>query len=320
MGPHVRPVDRWEGLADPDTAVLERPVAQAEWRAPCGVELDDERDCLLYPMNRAHERRIRAGAGLLEGFISLADAPPQVIRNFARRWGVLALCRHGLPMSHNGVRSNPDKQEIASWGCAPILADGGWDTLLEPLEPWRRLSGAARGMLNVGASLRDGRPGTISDWRSIDGAFFKAAVLYTVRTGRDLPPVDSRETWRALLEQVPLGRDVEFDRAVLGQLLNDGLRMGMARPFIDWDEQSPRITLAGDGLFGALAVQLLFAASSARGLATCTFCGQPYVPTRRPRSDQRRFCPSCRRNGVPRRMAKRDFDRRHRRQGAEAEY
>jgi hypothetical protein len=51
-------------------------------------------------------------------------------------------------------------------------------------------------------------------------------------------------------------------------------------------------------LFGALAVQLLFAVSRTDGLAVCSACGSPYCPPRKPRIDQRHYCSGYRRRGA----------------------
>jgi len=47
------------------------------------------------------------------------------------------------------------------------------------------------------------------------------------------------------------------------------------------------VHLSGDGLFGALAVQIMFDCSRTDGLAVCSSCGTPFLPgPRRPRRDR----------------------------------
>src|SRR5207247_2601592 len=41
-------------------------------------------------------------------FLELGEARSETIRDYARRWGVLGICRHGLPASHNPQRATPD--------------------------------------------------------------------------------------------------------------------------------------------------------------------------------------------------------------------
>jgi hypothetical protein len=40
----------------------------------------------------------RGGPGLLEDFADLVDAPAPALLRFARQWGVLTCCAHGLPV------------------------------------------------------------------------------------------------------------------------------------------------------------------------------------------------------------------------------
>ncbi len=52
--------------------------------------------------------------------------------------------------------------------------------------------------------------------------------------------------------------------------------------------------LGGDGLIGALAVQLFFACSQTGGPALCALCGTPFLPTgRRRRKDLNAYCWEC---------------------------
>ncbi len=79
---------------------LERPLAQ--WVRPAVVELEGERLRWEYfDKNAVLGRHGRMGPGLLAEFPKLADAPSLAIRDYARRWGVLSICQHGWPSSHN---------------------------------------------------------------------------------------------------------------------------------------------------------------------------------------------------------------------------
>jgi hypothetical protein len=42
---------------------------------------------------------------MLSRFVELSEAKPERIRDFARRWGVLSICEHDLPASHNPPRA-----------------------------------------------------------------------------------------------------------------------------------------------------------------------------------------------------------------------
>ncbi len=277
----------WElaGLVDTESGRLERPLADDEWRVPGTVELDGDR--LVWEWgDPAHVRFSRSGNDLLEDFVRLADTPSDAIRDYARKWGVLRICAHGEPMSHNPGGSD-------SPACLPLGwhpgSGGGW----EPLEPWRRYAGRAQAILRAAAALHvDGKvdPG---DW---------------VRCfPEDLPLEDP---FYAVPKESRLGLAINF---WLGTAKPSGLHA-------DWPRDGAPSIVLGLGrapLFAAIGLQLLFSATRSGGLAVCSNCGTPYFPTRRPRKDQRSYCPGCRKRAGARDAQR---DRRQRlRSGTDAD-
>jgi len=102
---------------------------------------------------------------------------------------------------------------------------------------------------------------------------------------------------RRLVERLVMNRlyeSVEFQRSLLSAVLNYWLTVSSVRPRLHWSGTKPAVQLAGQGLFGALAVQLLFESSRTDGLAVCTWCGTPFLPpARRPRRDHNVYCSDC---------------------------
>lgn len=89
--------------------------------------------------------------GLLGRFVALRDAPPEQIADFARLYGVLAICEHGHPAPH--VRTADNGSLIAcSW---QREGDGGG---VEPLAAWRALAQKATSLLDEMAHNPDQRP------------------------------------------------------------------------------------------------------------------------------------------------------------------
>jgi hypothetical protein len=87
---------------------------------------------------------------------------------------------------------------------------------------------------------------------------------------------------------------VEFQRQVLAPVLNHWLSLAGVRPRLEWGARSPQMQLGGDGLIGALAVELFFACSQSGGLALCVSCGTPFLPVgRRRRRDLNAYCSEC---------------------------
>jgi len=90
------------------------------------------------------------------------------------------------------------------------------------------------------------------------------------------------------------------------------------------DELSRATGLAWDELFLKIAVERL--ADERKGLleeqaavkksrrAVCCECGEPYLPKRRPKANQRNYCPDCRASGAAQRAAAREYRRRKRKE------
>jgi hypothetical protein len=68
-----------------------------------------------------------------------------------------------------------------------------------------------------------------------------------------------------------------------------------------------RLSLSGDRLLGALAVQLVFAASRARAIYLCDVCGKEFRPSRTPSGKTMHYCAKCAKNGAPARNASRSY-------------
>jgi hypothetical protein len=276
-----------------------------------------------------HSRQVPS-EGLLKEFVRLADAPEERFLEFARKWGVFGICKHGLPASHNPGRHNhvelsatqleafrrtptakwmvrmltdseeeggkppharlppPSAPRRSSVGrpCRPrpVSKDSPWRGW-EPISAWRQYSGHARAILRTAARAREGD----LRWR--------------------------QDEWDALWGfSFPAPQGVARSHAEIWELLagfvNDWLEVGNVRPTLLQTPRrdAPTIVLATEwnhnvhefGLFGAIAVQLMFAVSGERGLAWCAGCGEPFEPSRRLTPSRRHFCAACGRKAMMR--------------------
>ena len=110
---------------------------------------------------------------------------------------------------------------------------------------------------------------------------------------------------------------MEAEWILLSSVVQEWIRIGDVRPVMARGPTQGRqvefgSSAGGTCLFGTLACQLLFTITRVTGVAVCSACAAIYIPTRRPRPDQRRYCRSCRDGGVPQRDAQRDRQRRRR--------
>ena len=108
---------------------------------------------------------------------------------------------------------------------------------------------------------------------------------------------DAHERYQRQLEALGRSRmdeSMEFQRQLLGEVLNYWLELAGVLPRLDWSGTKPVVQLGGRGLIGAVAVQLLFDCSRTDGLVVCTSCGTPFLPgPRRPRRDRNIYCSDC---------------------------
>jgi hypothetical protein len=209
---------------------------------------------------------VRPGPGLLEDFVELWDAPDAAILRYARRWGVLGICKHGVPASHNDY---PFGVQHGVEGCFPLPAKRGefWHT--DPLDRWRYFSRIFRAIRDVGAQVNQSKVGDRSDW----------AWVQTIN--RNDPP------WKSVREA----------RMVLSWKLQDLLDLGQVRPDLKWDnrKQQWQIEMGAHSvpnLFGLVSLSLVLSICR-RELVICSSCQKPYIPPRRPNPWRRNYCQKC---------------------------
>ena len=278
----------WElGGLYSETGPLERLPPVGELMVPNDVELEGEWLCWGWGVDPLQWTTRRPGPHILSDFVRLADGDGSTIRAYARRWGILGICEHGLPSSHLGNEDGTPRCRPLSRREDPAWRFDGW----EPLERWRHFARQARAILDLAASLHTDQPGQPEDWQVV---------------------VQHRK------QPVPWWRpSVEAEWILLSSVVQEWIRIGDVRPVMARGPTQGRqvefgSSAGGTRLFGTLACQLLFTITRVTGVAVCSACTAIYTPTRRPRPDQRRYCRSCRAGGVPQRDAQRDRQRRRR--------
>lgn len=244
-----------------------------------------------------NRRSTTPGPELLEGFLTLVDGSPAEIWDYAEKWGVLAICEHGLPNSHASTREwlmGPfvlPRYHAAYYSlCQPLEVTEVERSMLpvelwimqyyEPLAAWRKYSRMAHTLLDLAVTLDDGKLGTETDWKIVCG------------------------------DQWSLPHSVEEGRFIIGRVVSGWLALGGVAPYLDWTDQNPQLRLSVEGLFGALGTQVLLALSRSEGFAVCTECGRLYTPRPKARTGTRRYCEQCRSMGAPARDASAAYRRR----------
>jgi hypothetical protein len=289
---------RWEwiGLTD-EQANLSKPLATNGWLLPKSVEVLGNR--LFYELIGFPPRIVRPGPGVLAEFVQLADGEGERIVRFAKEWGVLRLCRHGLPSPHEALSgARPWTQRV---DCFPGRVRRGsiatvgqriplyW--LWEPIEAWQHFARHARALLNLTSEVRGGRTGSDEDWKFL--------------TGFPIPR----------LGQDPSYRGIERDPWVyIADNLNYWFRLRPMDLKFSLYQGRLKIDNSAGSLFSYLQMQLAFAVGQGAGLCLCAGCTKLYSPTRRPNPNRNNYCDEC-----GRKAACRDASDRYRRKSKSVE-
>jgi hypothetical protein len=270
---------------------LGRPFQYGTWFVPgrAVVEGDD----LLWWAG-GWKKRPRADEYLLRDFVSIRNE--SAVLKFATKWGPLLLCEHELPRVHHAscqLVGGP------KWWSRTRLVDVD-KPCREKLSSWYRFAAMADSTLFAGAALRSDEEIPVERWRKI----FAHPAFQPQLTGMpDLDCANMSSPWW----------NRRFDRRFVRDVLNVWLEVSAVRPLLaSWDA-TPSLGFEVHGVFGAIAIQLLLATTATDGWVICSNprCLETFSPIqRRPKTGQRRFCLKCREAGVPKALAKLDYNRR----------
>ena len=280
------PVGMYFGeLLDKERMILERMVPSGSWLAPNSVELDKKKKGLYWgaiPREGKKWMEFRTPKeGMLEEFVQLANSSPEKILRYAKRWGVLMRCPHGLPfaLDTQGIEVSElcqrcwakfskwlvvDPEERVSFEPIPVR---------EPIDLWRRYAREAQSILGLATDLHRDRLGSTEDW----------GVL--------LKQYDSDHHLAKRRKALPTSLIAQ--RADLAKIIQRWPNQGKVRILFKWNaDQEPEITYGG-GFLGALAIQIMLAVSRAHSFVICSACGTPFAPKRKPNPNRRRYCNQC---------------------------
>lgn len=226
---------------------------------------------------------------ILDQFLLLKEANGETIFSFARRWGVLDLCKHGLPYTHDLEKR---KWGIPRrWTCGPTrIPDPRFGAFshcgFETLEEWRAWARRADAILKIAANLHANRRGRQRDWDVVANWH-----------GEGLP--------RPMKDD---GIDAEWYK--LCDYVNEWGQLSQVSPHVSYEVSGLPEVRFGSGwapgrLFGVIGLQLIARVSGARSMAVCSSCGCLFPPRRIPKPLEASYCTTCRARGAPVKAAKR---------------
>lgn len=226
------------------------------------------------------EITFRGGDDLLPEFMALSTAEPSEMAAFLETYGVVEICRHGMPDMHPFIKR-------------PKLRGSAPDPVIPPTY--------CQLLTDAG-----GRPAIAVDHlRRAALAFVGAQEAALALSARRIP--ESR-SWEAMSRLRSYGRPMENDyracRRQLAEWVTGMLSDCGVDVFADWAGERLNVTYKASGLLGTLT--LLLAREIGQGETyTCDICGTPVDRVRPPKNDEGVYCdkPACRREQQRRNQA-----------------
>jgi hypothetical protein len=248
--------------------------------------------------------------GCLDQFWALAEASPERVLAFARRWGPMGICRCAQTATHSDFCGPVGAPEVSHRGEGRPGGDQQRWRYWEPVAVWRHYVRVVRAVLGVAATLEEGGALAIDDVDVLIGHVDRVSSIGLSNHGAEL-------------------HKPHVVRWIVAMVIDDWFRSANIRvSFIDQPRQKRwsapllvgarydfRTGIRFGELFGSLGLQLATALTSPSGLFRCDNpeCRRPYTPgegQRRPKrgpSKPRHFCPECRVDDlVAKRLSARD--------------
>ncbi len=292
--PHSRRPD-WLDSVDAE-GNLERPLIADQWLAP-GSSLG-ARDGRLELDGRAFftsPRIVKAGPRMLEQFVRLAESghrSDEAVLRYARRWGLLDLCEHQLPIQH-------DSEALPiSFGVSATFATARQCRSLagrEPVATWLYWSRQATALLAVLSRLRRSEPGRSEDW-----LVASEQAPWATQEPVDQELLEFSNAGNAQL--VGAGWPLEVQRTIVSGAIESWLRLAGVSLGLRWTHGVAEVGVRTGGLAGALGLQLMLTAAGSSGWLVCAGCGTLTAP-RKTRYRRRTYCDECRASKVPQHRA-----------------
>lgn len=248
---------------------------ESTWRFTKNVKLSADNRQLIwerpYSDRRTKDLNERQ---LFADFVELggADASPQDFLRFAKSYGPLLLCEHGLPMSHIDLTAMEFLSAEVINTHAPTHALGRL-TVREDLDSWRRFACQGHAMTSIASDLRLGQSVETQRWAALARL---VPSMYTVDGQVD--------------------GDIAVQRRMLARAVQTWLDWSDVRVTYEWNPpptgrsaktEPPRTRIGASSLFGSLALSLTLGIAGAMGFGVCSGCGQDFVP-KRPRDPSKK--------------------------------
>jgi hypothetical protein len=213
----------------------------------------------------------------------VADLAGAVV-GFAKRWGLLGLCEHGLPNAGctRHYREDRSTEKHPAWL---------WWSGRESFEHWKQLALAFRSMLQIGLDMNRGKPGKNQDWQfailGLSGDLGKKVERRVC--AEDFTARKTGEIMQRTSRGLRVGR---LDYQTLIQWLID---ISPLHPKFQWsgrnkwDVELNSAVGSASNIPAILTSQLLLRIGSSIEQIQCSECYGWFLPRR----NQRKYCDDC---------------------------
>ena len=169
-----------------------------------------------------------SGPRTFDRFIELHKRSDAEIGSYARKWGVLGLCSHNLPSTHNQWKYGVGTGSMCLPQTSRSQSSPGELWCKEPIDEWRKYSARASLLLQLGAKINNEAVGSKREWAAL----------------RD-EEVDIFDDPNA-----PAFADMNSARVALSHQLEKWFVLGGLLPSISWNPKLDlwQFTLSGVGL------------------------------------------------------------------------
>lgn len=288
---------------------LDPPQPIGAWPLPGELSLDN--GLLAWSPEPVGGPTATSTGPLLEQFLDLRTKRDSSVHAFAKKYGVLGLCLHGLPRLHEVPSYSPRTHDwFLEFRPCGLQTNG--DTRYESCKDWRNLANAMKAVLDVAVALRGNSKshplGDLRLWQAIpqygfEFEFQQSAEKQSTRTNAIVAgPVVWVRTWNQV-QRDRLPSDQADAWSELMSVVNQWCTWADVHPQLIPGTDGPKIVNVGVGLFGALASQLMGRVTASGSMAICSHCATPYTPKRRPRPDKDNYCPTCQQRNIAQQRA-----------------
>lgn len=259
--------------------VFDAPVSE-RWPVPDWVRVEKER--LVYPSPPWKNEAPRPDRSMLKEFLLLEgeSVTRASVETFARKWGVLGICRHGRIAGH------PVLGESSRGFCTPLGYPG--NSLSEAIERWEYWARYMRSLLNLAAAIESGDAGDAEDWKNLP----RIPPRLLKRLGEGDLGMAREGVAAATTSLIAIA---PFSLRLVPENGRYAMRLGPATHF--------------SALFCSLAMEVLSYMLGGR-LAVCSGCGRMFSAGRA-RTGKLRWCPRA----ACQRAARAEASRQYRRRG-----